>query len=137
MADNRTMAQMFTSPIEGYVDAIVVPPINANNFELKQPLINLVQSNKFTGRQDPHNHLRFFNKSALDYRRGGNFREKMLEKFSHIRNKSQSALFRKLRLNSRASTNAPSSTSSPSNNSFEIQQMAALLEEKMNIWIDR
>ncbi|GKE02411.1 hypothetical protein Tco_1390394 [Tanacetum coccineum] len=30
-------------------------------------------------------------------------------------------------------TNAPSSTSSPSNNSFEIQQMAALLEDKMNI----
>ncbi|GJZ82831.1 reverse transcriptase domain-containing protein, partial [Tanacetum coccineum] len=27
-----------------------IPPINANNFELKQPLINLVQSNKFTGR---------------------------------------------------------------------------------------
>ncbi|GJV76052.1 reverse transcriptase domain-containing protein [Tanacetum coccineum] len=40
---------MFTqAPIEGYEDAIVVPPINANNFELKQPLINLVQSNKFT-----------------------------------------------------------------------------------------
>ncbi|GJS24547.1 hypothetical protein Tco_0453179 [Tanacetum coccineum] len=36
------------APIEGYEDAIVVPPINANNFELKQPLINLVQSNKFT-----------------------------------------------------------------------------------------
>ncbi|GJY03050.1 reverse transcriptase domain-containing protein [Tanacetum coccineum] len=62
MADNRTMAQMLQAPIEGYEDAIVVPPINANNFELKQPLINLVQSNKFTGRQDPHNHLRFFNK---------------------------------------------------------------------------
>ncbi|GJX75055.1 hypothetical protein Tco_0313650 [Tanacetum coccineum] len=57
------MAQMLQAPIEGYEDAIVVPPINANNFELKQPLINLVQSNKFTGRQDPHNHLRFFNKS--------------------------------------------------------------------------
>ncbi|GKG45119.1 hypothetical protein Tco_0495197, partial [Tanacetum coccineum] len=57
MADNRTMAQMLQAPIEGYEDAIVVPPINANNFELKQPLINLVQSNKFTGRQDPHNHL--------------------------------------------------------------------------------
>ncbi|GJX37219.1 hypothetical protein Tco_0250522 [Tanacetum coccineum] len=53
MADNRTMAQMLQAPIEGYEDAIVVPPINANNFELKQPLINLVQSNKFTGRQDP------------------------------------------------------------------------------------
>nr|GEV11269.1 hypothetical protein [Tanacetum cinerariifolium] len=62
IADNRTMAQMLQAPIEGYEDAIVVPPINANNFELKQTLINLVQSNQFTGRQDPHNHLRFFNK---------------------------------------------------------------------------
>nr|GFA62882.1 reverse transcriptase domain-containing protein [Tanacetum cinerariifolium] len=51
MADNRTMAQMLQAPIEGYEDAIVVPPINANNFELKQTLINLVQSNQFTGRQ--------------------------------------------------------------------------------------
>nr|GEV70457.1 hypothetical protein [Tanacetum cinerariifolium] len=62
MVDNRTMAQMLQAPIEGYEDAIVVPQINANNFELKQTLINLVQSNQFTGRQDPHNHLRFFNK---------------------------------------------------------------------------
>ncbi|GJX67184.1 hypothetical protein Tco_0302911 [Tanacetum coccineum] len=44
MADNRTMAQMLQAPIEGYEDAIVIPPINANNFELKQPLINLVQT---------------------------------------------------------------------------------------------
>ncbi|GJZ90527.1 hypothetical protein Tco_0662454 [Tanacetum coccineum] len=51
MADNRTMAQMLQAPIEGYEDAIVIPPINANNFELKQPLINLVQSNKFTDEQ--------------------------------------------------------------------------------------
>ncbi|GJX62207.1 reverse transcriptase domain-containing protein, partial [Tanacetum coccineum] len=65
MADNRTMAQMLQAPIEGYEDAIVVPLINANNFELKQTLINLVQSNQFTGRQDPHNHLRFFNKDDL------------------------------------------------------------------------
>nr|GEV15876.1 hypothetical protein [Tanacetum cinerariifolium] len=56
------MAQMLQAPIEGYEDAIIVPPINANNFELKQTLINLVQSNQFTGRQDPHNHLRFFKK---------------------------------------------------------------------------
>nr|GEW85580.1 hypothetical protein [Tanacetum cinerariifolium] len=62
MADNRTMAQMLKAPIEGYEDAIVVSPINTNNFELKQTLINLVQSNQFTGRQDPHNHLHFFNK---------------------------------------------------------------------------
>nr|GEZ31365.1 reverse transcriptase domain-containing protein [Tanacetum cinerariifolium] len=68
MADNRTMAQMLQAPIEGYVDAIVVPPINANNFKLKQTLINLVQSNQFTGRQDPHNHLRFFNKVTSTFR---------------------------------------------------------------------
>nr|GEX61076.1 retrovirus-related Pol polyprotein from transposon TNT 1-94 [Tanacetum cinerariifolium] len=36
MADNRTMAQMLQAPIEGYEDAIVMPPINANNFKLKQ-----------------------------------------------------------------------------------------------------
>nr|GEX86792.1 reverse transcriptase domain-containing protein [Tanacetum cinerariifolium]GEX86798.1 reverse transcriptase domain-containing protein [Tanacetum cinerariifolium] len=48
MADNRTMAQMLQAPIKGYEDAIVVLPINANNFEFKQTLINLVQSNQFT-----------------------------------------------------------------------------------------
>nr|GEX34395.1 hypothetical protein [Tanacetum cinerariifolium] len=68
MADNRTMAQMLQAPIEGYEDEIVVPPINANNFELKQTLINPVQSNQFTGRQDPHNHLRFFNKVTSTFR---------------------------------------------------------------------
>nr|GEY97431.1 reverse transcriptase domain-containing protein [Tanacetum cinerariifolium] len=66
--DNRTMAQMLQAPIKGYKDAIVVPPINANNFELRQTLINLVQSNQFTGRQDPHNHLRFFNKVTSTFR---------------------------------------------------------------------
>nr|GEW64761.1 hypothetical protein [Tanacetum cinerariifolium] len=68
MADNRTMAQMLQAPIEGYEDTIVVPQINANNFELKKTLINLVQSNQFTGRQDPHNHLRFFNKVISTFR---------------------------------------------------------------------
>nr|GFC43550.1 reverse transcriptase domain-containing protein [Tanacetum cinerariifolium] len=68
MADNRTMAQMLQAPIESYEDTIAVPPINANNFELKQKLINLVQSNQFTGRQDPHNHLRFFNKVTSTFR---------------------------------------------------------------------
>nr|GEV29268.1 reverse transcriptase domain-containing protein [Tanacetum cinerariifolium] len=62
------MAQMLQAPIEGYEDAIVVPPINANNFELKQTLINLVQSNQFIRRQDPHNHLRFFNKVTSTFR---------------------------------------------------------------------
>nr|GEV66577.1 hypothetical protein [Tanacetum cinerariifolium] len=62
------MAQMLQDPIEGYEDTIIVPPINAHNFELKQTLINLVQSNQFTGRQYPHNHLRFFNKVTSTFR---------------------------------------------------------------------
>nr|GFA56008.1 hypothetical protein [Tanacetum cinerariifolium] len=62
------MAQMLQAPIEGYEDAIVILPINANNFELKQTLINLVQSNQFTRRQDPHNHLRLFNKVTSTFR---------------------------------------------------------------------
>nr|GEV46743.1 reverse transcriptase domain-containing protein [Tanacetum cinerariifolium] len=68
MADNHTIAQMLQAPIEGYEDAIVVPQINANNFELKHTLIILVQSNQFTGRQDPHNHLQFFNKVTSTFR---------------------------------------------------------------------
>nr|GEX61680.1 hypothetical protein [Tanacetum cinerariifolium] len=57
MANNRTMAQMLQAPIEGYEDAIVVPPINANNFKHKQTLINLVQSNQFTDKEPPRSIL--------------------------------------------------------------------------------
>ncbi|GJR05464.1 hypothetical protein Tco_0528448 [Tanacetum coccineum] len=107
MADNRTMAQMLQAPIEGYEDAIVVPPINANNFKLKQPLINLVQ-----------------NKMPR-------------EALAIIESKSKVRYSRSRPNDSRAITNAPSPTSSPSNNSFEIQQMAALLKDKMNIRMSR
>nr|GFB57275.1 reverse transcriptase domain-containing protein [Tanacetum cinerariifolium] len=41
MADNRTMAELLQAPTEGYEDAIVIPEITANNFELKHRLINL------------------------------------------------------------------------------------------------
>ncbi|GJY40967.1 reverse transcriptase domain-containing protein [Tanacetum coccineum] len=253
MADNRTMAQMLQAPIEGYEDAIVVPPINANNFELKQPLINLVQSNKFTGRQDPHNHLRFFNKvtstfrhpevpntsvklllfpfsldgeardwldkepprsiltwddlvskfinqyfppskttyyrneiitfyqkpneafneawerfkgllrqcphhgfselhqldtfynslnsndqDALDSAAGGNFLDKMpQEGLAIIESKSKVRYSRSRANDSRVSTDAPLSNSSPSNNSFDMQQIAASLEDKMTIKMNK
>ncbi|GKE91583.1 hypothetical protein Tco_1572678 [Tanacetum coccineum] len=35
MDDTRTMAQLLEAPTEGYEDAIVVPEITADNFELK------------------------------------------------------------------------------------------------------
>nr|GEZ71189.1 reverse transcriptase domain-containing protein [Tanacetum cinerariifolium] len=61
MADNRTMAELLQAPTEGYEDAIVIPEIAANNFELKHSLINLVQNKQFFGhdKEDPHAHIRF------------------------------------------------------------------------------
>nr|GEY20982.1 reverse transcriptase domain-containing protein [Tanacetum cinerariifolium] len=141
MADNRTMAQMLQAPIEGYEDAIVVPPINANNFEFKQTLINLVQSNQFTGRQDPHKHLRFFNKVTSTFRHPevpNTTINLLLFPFS-LEGEAQiwldkepprSILTRVT--DSRVSTNAPLPSSSPSH-SFYLQQIAASLEDKLDI----
>ncbi|GJZ11747.1 reverse transcriptase domain-containing protein [Tanacetum coccineum] len=230
----------------------IVPTINANNFELKQTLINLVQSNQFTGKQDPHNHLRFFNKvtstfrhpevpntsiklllfpfslegeartwldkepprsiltwddlvskfinqffppskttylrneittfyqkpnetfneawerfkgllrqcphhgfselhqldtfynslntndqDALDSAAGGNFLDKMpRDGLAIIESKSKVRYSRSRAIEPRVSTNAPLSTSTPSN-SFEFQQLAASLEDKMDIQMSR
>ncbi|GJT48819.1 reverse transcriptase domain-containing protein [Tanacetum coccineum] len=64
MADTRTMAQLLQAPTEGYEDAILIPEIVANNFELRHGLINLVQNKQFFGhdKEDPHAHIRYFNK---------------------------------------------------------------------------
>ncbi|GJS89971.1 reverse transcriptase domain-containing protein [Tanacetum coccineum] len=55
MADNRTMAQLLEAPTEGYEDAIVIPEITTNNFEIKHGLLNLVQNKQFFGndKEDP------------------------------------------------------------------------------------
>ncbi|GJV71014.1 reverse transcriptase domain-containing protein [Tanacetum coccineum] len=44
MADQRTMAELLRAPTEGYAEAIVVPPIPAEHFELKHSLINIITS---------------------------------------------------------------------------------------------
>nr|GEY19439.1 hypothetical protein [Tanacetum cinerariifolium] len=95
--DNRTVAQMLQAPTEGYEDAIVVPPINANNFELKQNLINLVQSEARTwlDKEPPHSILmwedfvskfinQFFPPSKMTYLRNEiiNFLQKPNETFN-------------------------------------------------------
>ncbi|GJV61713.1 hypothetical protein Tco_1467813 [Tanacetum coccineum] len=85
MADNRTMAQLLKAPTEGYEDAIVVPEITADNFELKHGLLTLVQNKQFFGheKEDPHAHIRYFNKitSTMKFPNvptaGGNFLDKM------------------------------------------------------------
>nr|GEU63943.1 reverse transcriptase domain-containing protein [Tanacetum cinerariifolium] len=47
MADQRTMAELLRAPTEGYAEVIVVPPILAENFELKHSLINMMTSDQF------------------------------------------------------------------------------------------
>ncbi|GJW06624.1 reverse transcriptase domain-containing protein [Tanacetum coccineum] len=44
MADQRTMNELLQAPTEGYGDAIVIPAIFAENFELKHGLLNLITS---------------------------------------------------------------------------------------------
>nr|GEW77145.1 reverse transcriptase domain-containing protein [Tanacetum cinerariifolium] len=64
MADQRTMAQLLQAPTEGYEDAIVVPAITADKFELKHGLLTLIQNKQFYGhdKEDPHAHILYFNK---------------------------------------------------------------------------
>ena len=63
MADLRTMQELLQAPTEGCGDAIVLPEIEAENFELKTGLLNLVTNHQFLGREmdDPHAHIRWFN----------------------------------------------------------------------------
>nr|GEW62474.1 hypothetical protein [Tanacetum cinerariifolium] len=228
MADNRTMAQMLQAPIEGYEDAIVVPPINANNFELKQTLINLVQHpevpnttvklllfpfsmegeariwldkeppqsiltwedlvSKFINQffppskttylrkeitnflqksnetfneawerfkdllhQCPHygfselhqldtfyNALNPNDHDALDSAAGGNFLDKIpRECLSIIESKSKVRYSRSRVTDVRANTNATPLSSSCHSNSFDLQQIAAALEDKLDIHMNR
>nr|GFB44020.1 reverse transcriptase domain-containing protein [Tanacetum cinerariifolium] len=64
MADNRTMEEMLQVPTEGYGDAIVVPDILAENFEIKTCLLSLIQANQFHGFEgnNPHDHIGSFNR---------------------------------------------------------------------------
>nr|GEY30798.1 reverse transcriptase domain-containing protein [Tanacetum cinerariifolium] len=56
MADKRTMAQLLQAPTEGYEDAIDVPAITTNNFELKHGLLTLVQNKQFFGQDKEDTH---------------------------------------------------------------------------------
>nr|GEV58939.1 reverse transcriptase domain-containing protein [Tanacetum cinerariifolium] len=60
MTDNRTMAEMLRAPTEGCAEAIIVPPILAEQFELKHSLINMMTSEQFFGleKDNPHDHVR-------------------------------------------------------------------------------
>nr|GEX11787.1 reverse transcriptase domain-containing protein [Tanacetum cinerariifolium] len=72
MADQRTMAKLLRAPTEGYAEAIVVPLILVEQFELKHSLINMMTTDQFFGleKDNPHDHIRWFNKitSTIKYK---------------------------------------------------------------------
>nr|GEW59684.1 reverse transcriptase domain-containing protein [Tanacetum cinerariifolium] len=61
MADNLTMAELLRAPTEGYAEAIVVPLILAEQFELKHSLINMMTTDQFfrLEKDNPHDHIRW------------------------------------------------------------------------------
>nr|GEU81805.1 reverse transcriptase domain-containing protein [Tanacetum cinerariifolium] len=72
MADQRTMAELLRAPTEGFAEAIVVPSILAEQFELKHSLIDMMTSDQFFGleKDNPHDYIRWFNKitSTIKYK---------------------------------------------------------------------
>nr|GFA16263.1 reverse transcriptase domain-containing protein [Tanacetum cinerariifolium] len=122
MADNRTMEELFQAPTEGYEDALVIPEITANNFELKHGLINLVQNKQFFGhdKEDPHAHIRYFNKITSTMKC-----LKIIESKSKVRQARAKAVIAKV--------GTSSSTPTISSDVAELKDMVkALLLDKKN-----
>ncbi|GJU91393.1 reverse transcriptase domain-containing protein [Tanacetum coccineum] len=67
-----TMEELLRAPTEGYGKAIVLPEINADHFEIKANLLQLVQDSPFHGyeRENPHAHINSFKRitSTLRFR---------------------------------------------------------------------
>ncbi|GJS13705.1 hypothetical protein Tco_0408177 [Tanacetum coccineum] len=63
MDDNRTMAQLLEAPTVGYEDAIVVPEITADNFELKHDSLNSAAGGNFLDKM-PRDCLRIIESKA-------------------------------------------------------------------------
>nr|GEV26758.1 reverse transcriptase [Tanacetum cinerariifolium] len=72
MADNRTIEELLQAPTEGYGEAIVIPKINVDHFEIKTNLLQLVQTNPYHGfeRENPHTYFNNFKRitSTLKFR---------------------------------------------------------------------
>ncbi|GKD80384.1 hypothetical protein Tco_1343005 [Tanacetum coccineum] len=68
----RTMKEILRAPTEGYGEAIVLPEINADHFEIKTNLLQLVQASPFHGyeRENPHAPINSFKRitSTLRFR---------------------------------------------------------------------
>nr|GEW23429.1 reverse transcriptase domain-containing protein [Tanacetum cinerariifolium] len=160
MADQHTMPQLLQAPTECYEDAIVVPAITADNFELKHGLLTLVQNKQFFGhdKEDPHTHVRYFNKitstlkfpnvpnmsiklmlfpfsledqDSLNSTAGGNFLDIMPRKcLAILESKSKVCYLRNKPVVEKVSTNTSTSSISPDVAELKNMVKALLLEKK-------
>ncbi|GJR39533.1 hypothetical protein Tco_1215217 [Tanacetum coccineum] len=79
MADQRTIGELLRAPTEGYAEAIVVPPILAEHFELKHNLLRACPHHGFT---ELHQLDTFYNalnptdQDSLNSAAGGNLLER-------------------------------------------------------------
>nr|GEU30916.1 reverse transcriptase domain-containing protein [Tanacetum cinerariifolium] len=78
--------QLLRVPTEGYEEAIVVPPILAEQFELKHSLINMMTSNQFFGleKDNPHDHICWWQSGGKTYSRCvDDYRKQIQAKLTH------------------------------------------------------
>ncbi|GKD15790.1 reverse transcriptase domain-containing protein [Tanacetum coccineum] len=66
----RIMEELLRAPTEGYGEAIVLSEINADHFEIKTNLLQLVQASPFHGfeKENPHTHINNFKKNTSTLR---------------------------------------------------------------------
>nr|GEX69607.1 reverse transcriptase domain-containing protein [Tanacetum cinerariifolium] len=141
MADNRTMAQLLQAPTVGYEDAIVIPEIEATNFELKHAwdrFNDLLRACPHHGFSELHQLDTFYNslnvndQDSLNSTAGGNFLDKMpsdylkiIESKSKVRQSRAKVVVAKV--------NSSSSTPAISSDVAELKDMVrALLLDKKN-----
>nr|GEX13827.1 hypothetical protein [Tanacetum cinerariifolium] len=153
MADQRTMAKLLQAPTEGYEDAIVVPAITADNFELKHGLLTLRFDESFSEAWDRfkdllraypyHGFLKlhqldtFYNalnskdQDSLNSVAGGNFLDKMpRECLAIIVSKSKVRYSRNKPVFAKVSMNTSTSGISPDFTELKDMVKALLLDKK-------
>nr|GEZ21209.1 reverse transcriptase domain-containing protein [Tanacetum cinerariifolium] len=100
MVNNGTMEELLQAPTEGYGEAIVIPEINVDHFEIKSNLLQLVQANLYHAQIDTfYNGLNDNDQDSLNAAVGGNLLSKTTrEALQIIENKSK-VLYSRNKLN--------------------------------------
>nr|GEV82943.1 reverse transcriptase domain-containing protein [Tanacetum cinerariifolium] len=126
MGDNRTMAKMLRAPTEGCKEAIVVPLILAEQFELKHSLINMMTSEQFFGHEKEIRMIKFVNQDSLNAAAGGNLLEKSpQDALTIIENKSKVC-------NSRSKPIASPVNACDINSNSEIAKLTHAVNQQMS-----